>query len=44
MIYKDISVSPWDICLTLLSDGVTQRSEETKKTCPHCGGDVSWLV
>jgi predicted transcriptional regulator len=44
VIYKDISVSPWDICLTLLSDGITQRSEESKKTCPHCGGDVSWLV
>jgi predicted transcriptional regulator len=44
LIYKDISVSPWDICLTLLSDGITQRSEESKKTCPHCGGDVSWLV
>jgi predicted transcriptional regulator len=44
LIYKDISVSPWDICLTLLSDGVSRRSEESKKTCPHCGGDVSWLV
>ena len=44
VIYKDISVSPWDICLTLLSDGITQRSEESKKTCLHCGGDVSWLV
>jgi predicted transcriptional regulator len=39
LIYKDISVSPWDICLTLLSDGVSRRSEESKKT-----GDVSWLV
>jgi len=44
LIYKDISVSPWDICLTLLSDGVSRRSEESKKSCPHCGGDVSWLV
>ncbi len=44
LIYKDISVSPWDICLALLSDDVTQRSAESKKTCPHCGGDVSWLV
>jgi predicted transcriptional regulator len=44
LIYKDISVSPWDICLALLSDDVTQRSAESVKTCPHCGGDVSWLV
>ncbi|MDH3277214.1 MAG: CBS domain-containing protein [Nitrosopumilus sp.] len=44
LIYKDISVSPWDICLTLLLDGITQRSEELKKACPHCGGDISWLA
>jgi predicted transcriptional regulator len=44
VIYKDVSVSPWDICLTLLSDDVTTRSEDSKKTCPHCGGDISWLV
>jgi predicted transcriptional regulator len=44
LIYRDISVSPWDICLTLLSDGVTERSEESKKSCPHCGGDISWLA
>ena len=44
VIYKDISVSPWDICLTLLSDDVTARSDESKKACPHCGGDISWLV
>jgi len=44
LIYKDITVSPWDICLTLLSDDVTQRSEESKKACPHCGGDISWLA
>jgi predicted transcriptional regulator len=44
VIYKDISISPWDICLTLLSDDVTARSEDSKKACPHCGGDISWLV
>ena len=43
LIYKDISVSPWDICLTLLSDDVTTPSTESKKSCPHCGGDISWL-
>lgn len=44
VIYKDIAVSPWDICLTLLSDDVTSRSADSKKACPHCGGDISWLV
>lgn len=44
LIYKDISVSPWDICLVLLSEGVTERPEESKKSCPHCGGDISWLA
>lgn len=44
LIYKDISVSPWDICLTLLSDDVTTSSAESKKACPHCGGDISWLA
>jgi len=44
LVYKDISVSPWDVCLVLLDDGVKQRSKESSKHCPHCGGDVSWLV
>ena len=44
LIYKDISVSPWDVCLTLLSDEVTPQPEGAKKSCPHCGGDISWLV
>lgn len=44
LIYKDISVSPWDVCLTLLSEDVTKRLDESKKLCPHCGGDISWLV
>jgi len=44
LIYKDISVSPWDICLTLLSENVTKRHDGSKKLCPHCGGDISWLV
>jgi CBS domain-containing protein len=44
LVYKDIAVSPWDICLALLSDDVTPRSAESKKMCPHCGGDISWLV
>ena len=44
LIYKDISVSPWDICMTLLSEDVTKRPDDSKKLCPHCGGDISWLV
>jgi len=28
----------------MFSDGVTERSEESKKACPHCGGDISWLA
>jgi len=44
LIYKDITVSPWDICLTLLSDGVTEGSGESKKVCPHCGGNINWRV
>jgi predicted transcriptional regulator len=44
LIYKDTSVSPWDICLALLSDGVTAHSEKLKRACPHCGGDISWLA
>ncbi len=35
VIYKDIAVSPWDICLTLLSEDVTSRSSEAKKACQH---------
>jgi len=44
LVFKDISVSPWDVCLTLLDENVTQRSTESKMSCPHCGGDISWLV
>ena len=44
LVYKDTSVSPWDVCIALLDDDVTQRSSESTKSCPHCGGDISWLV
>ena len=44
LVYKDISLSPWDICMTLLSENVTKRPDDSKKLCPHCGGDISWLV
>ncbi len=43
VIYNDIPVTPWDVCLTLMSkelknlDGI----EYQKITCPHCGKDIS---
>ncbi|KAF6246239.1 hypothetical protein C6990_10175 [Nitrosopumilus sp. b3] len=42
VIYKDIVVSPWDICLALSSEDI-QTSEaklEMSKTCPHCGKNI----
>jgi predicted transcriptional regulator len=44
VIYKDIPISPWDICLALLSGHVVQPSSKLKKSCPHCRGDISWLT
>ncbi|MCV0409392.1 CBS domain-containing protein [Nitrosopumilus sp.] len=44
VIYKDIVVSPWDICLALSSEDL-QKSEvrlEMTKKCPHCGKDVNF--
>lgn len=42
VIYKDIVVSPWDVCLTLSSEDV--HASEIKsiltRTCPHCGKNV----
>ncbi|MBC8501715.1 MAG: CBS domain-containing protein [Nitrosopumilus sp.] len=43
VIYKDIVVSPWDVCLILSSENL-QKSEvrlEMAKKCPHCGKDVN---
>ena len=42
VIYKDIVVSPWDVCLTLSSEDI--QSSEIKstltKTCHHCGKNI----
>lgn len=40
-VYKDITISPWDVCIALLSDGVIQLGEVSsqKVVCPHCGND-----
>ena len=43
VIYKDISVTPWDICNALMSEKIAQsyETESSKKViCPHCGKDV----
>lgn len=43
VIYKDIVVSPWDVCLTLSSEDA--HASEIKsiltRTCPHCGKSVN---
>ena len=40
--YKDIVVSPWDVCLSLINENMTEISEkyQMKQKCPHCGKDV----
>jgi len=42
VIYKDIVVSPWDICLALSSEDMQKYDSklEMTKTCPHCGKDI----
>lgn len=40
VIYKDIVVSPWDVCLTLASEPMTKPLALKKKTCPHCGKEL----
>ncbi len=43
VIYNDIPVTPWDVCLTLLSKEFQSfdGTEYQKITCPHCGKDIS---
>jgi CBS domain-containing protein len=44
VIYNDTPISPWDVCLTLLSEDMTiPLTTEYKKivTCPHCEKDIS---
>lgn len=42
LIYKDISVTPWDICNVLTSKKITQsyESKSEKMVCPHCGKEI----
>lgn len=46
VIYKDIVVSPWDLCLVLSSEDIQKHGEAklvTAKTCPHCGKNIDGL-
>ena len=43
VIYKDIVVSPWDVCLALSSEDIQKHGEAKlviAKTCPHCGKNI----
>lgn len=41
VIYKDIVVSPWDVCTTLEKEEITSSYiPEHKKKCPHCGKEI----
>jgi len=42
VIYKDISVTPWDICKVLMSERIAEpyELESEKIVCPHCGKDI----
>jgi hypothetical protein len=40
VVYKDTVVTPWDVCITLLSEDLTMPLETgypTIRICPHCG-------
>ena len=44
VVYKDISVTPWDICNVLMSEKISKsyekESSSKKIVCPHCGRDI----
>jgi hypothetical protein len=43
VIYKDISITPWDICNVLMSEKIAESYEPEfpeKMVCPHCGKAV----
>jgi predicted transcriptional regulator len=41
VIYKDIIVSPWDVCLALATEEFAEPIvTEYQKKCPHCGKNI----
>jgi hypothetical protein len=42
VVYKDISVTPWDICNVLMSEKIAEpyEVESEKIVCPHCGEKI----
>jgi predicted transcriptional regulator len=44
VIYKDNPISPWDVCLSLLSENISTTIEPQKiEICPHCGKGLDSL-
>lgn len=43
VVFDGTVVTPWDVCLTLLSEDLTEppvTGYKGKNTCPHCGKDI----
>ncbi len=41
LLYKDASISPWDVCLALMSEDLKGPLRAGfQKKCPHCGKDI----
>lgn len=43
--HKDIIVTPWDVCLALMSESLTEdhmelSTIEHRRICPHCGKEI----
>jgi hypothetical protein len=43
VVFHGTVVTPWDVCLTLLSEDLTEpppTGDKGKSTCPHCGREI----
>jgi len=41
VIYKDIIISPWDVCLVLATEEFAEPLVTVyQKKCPHCGKNI----
>ncbi|MBI3254063.1 MAG: CBS domain-containing protein [Nitrosopumilales archaeon] len=41
MLYKNTSITPWDVCLALMSEDMKgPLRTDSQKKCPHCGKDI----